>query len=232
MNINNILYCPLDLPPLPSSFTKENISQYYDFLPVTDPEEIRKISSRPGYKSALAWKIVFLRKLQNLPRNTSTWLTQFNDGDWQWTPVIKNNFPELIDWIETHLPFKTIKYSIALSSIGPVFEHSDMSNLTPQQFRDIAKLQDPSFYRLHLDGPLIENGFYVKNDTIGKQYTKQPESSPAWVMSSSYCTHGNDDKISENKILAYVMGDLDYDRHKKLVLQSYEKYRDYAILNQ
>ena len=54
MNISNILYCPLDLPPIPKSFTKENIGQYYDFFPVTDPEEIQKISSRPGYKSALA----------------------------------------------------------------------------------------------------------------------------------------------------------------------------------
>jgi hypothetical protein len=233
MNLNDILYCPLDLPPIPKTFTRENINSYYDFFPITDPKKIESMrnSNSTGYQSMLFWKIVFLRKLQGLPKNASTWVSQFNDGDWQWADVLKNNFPELINWIETNLPFKTFKYAIALSSIGTIPEHNDMSALTPRHIVDLAKLQDPSFYRLHLDGPLIDNGFYIKNDTVGKKYTQQPKDSPGWVMSSSHCNHGNDDNLSDNKILAYVMGDLDYDRHRELVIRSYEKYKEYAILN-
>jgi hypothetical protein len=71
----------------------------------------------------------------------------------------------------------------------------------------------------------------VSSDTTSKTYTKLPKDSPGWVMGATSCLHGNDDSVTGHKVLCYAMGDLDQDRHYELIERSYNKYKDFAVVD-
>jgi len=88
---------------------------------------------------------------------------------------------------------------------------------------------EPSIYRLLIDGNIHSNSFYVATMSAGKKYIKMPNDSPGWAMGCYSCAHGNDEKISNQKLLVYLMGDLDTEKHNDLIESSYAKYKDFAI---
>ena len=49
-------------------------------------------------------------------------------------------------------------------------------------------------------------------------------------MGSYSCAHGNDEADANQKLLLYVMGDLDLDRHRDLVERSAKIYKEYAVI--
>ena len=49
-------------------------------------------------------------------------------------------------------------------------------------------------------------------------------------MGTYSCAHGNDQSLSGQKLLLYVMGDLDTERHLDLIGRSYDKFKEYAIV--
>lgn len=231
IDLKKILYCPLDLPPIPKEITMDNISELYDYSPPTDQNTIDEWNKR-GLYSLTAWKVIKLRtKPEDEAQVKSRWFAQNEPGNWEWTAKAKMYTPGLIKWIEDNLPFKDIRYCTALSSVGTIKAHSDIPFNAPPEITDYHKGLEPSLYRLVLAGDLIENGFYVSSDNTPKTYTRLPEDSPGWTMSATRGLHGNDDHVSNHKVLCYAMGELDTDKHYDLIERSYLKYKEFAVVD-
>jgi hypothetical protein len=231
IDLKKILYCPLDLPPIPTEITMGNIESLYDYSPPNDPEVVDEWNKR-GLYSLTAWKVVKLRtKPEDESQVKSRWFAQHEPGNWEWTSKAKTYTPQLIKWIEDNLPFKDIRYCTALSSVGTIKAHSDIPFNAPPELLAYHRSLEPSLYRLVLAGNIIKDGFYVSSETTPKTYTQLPEPSPGWVMGATSGLHGNDDSISNHKVLCYAMGELDQDKHYALIERSYLKYKEFAIVD-
>lgn len=229
VNLANIIYCPLDLPCPPKELTLQTIDRLYEYHPPSDPAVVEQWNKQ-GLYSLTAWSVLKLRTKPNGEnKNKSRWFTQNEPGAWEWTETARSHAPGLIHWIEQYLPYKDLRYCIALSSVGTVKPHIDIPSNAPSDLVQYHKAHEPALYRIVLDGELINNGFYMVQ-TKQKKYVRVPNGSPGWVMNATSYMHGNDDQIRNRKILCYVMGELDKEKHYNLVTRSYAKYKEYAIV--
>jgi len=224
--MNKILYTPLDLPPIPKEITIDIIKNLYHYIPVqANVDRLRK--EKRFWMSE--WKILKLRVNSEIGTNQPHFRGQYSSGKYEWTKEAIEFMPSTIKWIEEFLPFKELKYIAALVSNGSVVSHTDVSHWTPPELVDKISKEDPSMYRFLLDGNIDRNSFFVENDKVGKIYTSLPNNSPGWAMSATACYHGNDQVESDKKLLLYVMGDLDVQKHTELIRRSVTKFRDYVI---
>lgn len=231
IDLKKILYCPLDLPPIPEEITLAKLDTLWDHRPPTDPATVNTWNAR-GFYSLTAWDVLKLRtRSEDDSRSKSRWFVQNEPGDWNWTEKALTHLPGLVKWLEDNLPFTSIRYCIALSSVGTIKPHSDIPHNAPQELLDYHKTIEPALYRIALSGNIIENGFYVKNENVPKTYTHLPKDAPGWIMGATSCLHGNDDNISNHKVLCYAMGELDKDKHYALIERSYLKYKDFAVVD-
>ena len=231
IDLKKIIYCPLDLPPLPKELTMENIQALYDHNPPTDPNTV-KAWNEQGLYSLTAWKVLKLRtKPEDKSVVKSRWFVQNEPGDWSWTDKALTHTPGLVKWIEDNLPYKDIRYCAALSSVGTIKAHSDIPFNASQELIDYHKQLEPSLYRIAIAGDIVDNGFYVSSESTAKTYTHLPKDAPGWTMGATSCLHGNDDDISNHKVLCYAMGELDKDKHYELIERSYLKYKDFAVVD-
>lgn len=225
--MNEILWCPIDIPPIPNELNLKTIGENYTFSPNVDVEIQKKLAAERKHHLYI-WDSFRLRV--PIEEVLEPYQTQVKNTDWAWTEEAKNLCPGLIEYIEKNLPFEKIKYVTAISSKGSVPMHYDLKENISQDEKDFYKKNDPCFYRLILDGKISEDSFYIYTKTLGKVYCRMPEDSPGWVMGSYSCGHGNDENTPNQKLLLYIMGDLDLDRHQSLVQRSYSKYKDYAVI--
>ena len=225
--MKNILWVPLDLPLPPKEITLENIKQFFDYIPNASTTEREQYSQQKQHYK-YAWNTFRLRAVSTVQ---GSWETQNDTSEWEWTAGALAHCPGLVDYINTYLPFKKIKAASIMSSTGVVPLHLDMHIDAPLSEKQNYLDNEPSVYRLLIDGEMHTNSFYVASPTVGKIYTTLPETSPGWAMGCYSCGHGNDEETPHQKILLYIMGDLDPIRHKELVERSLVKYKEYAVLS-
>lgn len=225
MNLNDILWVPLDLPLIPKELLLENVS--YTFVPNISDDEKEKLKEQKKHHLYVwnSFRIRVPKKETDQPYDI-----QVNDIEWDWSEEALTECPKLIEYIEKYLPFEKLKYVAAISSRGEVPMHFDHTEKISDKERDFYKSNDPCYYRFLLDGSINNDSFYVYTKRLGKQYCKMPNDSPGWAMGSYSCAHGNDESLSGRKLLLYVMGDLDKEKHRKLIERSYQRFRDYAII--
>ena len=225
--MKNILWVPLDLPPIKKEVTLENIGALFDYVPNASPEE-RIVLSKQRQHYKYAWNTFRLR----YPSSTRTdWEGQNLDDCWDWTDGAQKHCPNLVEYIVTQLPFKKLKAVSIMSSTGVVPLHLDMPlNATDSEKKNYVE-NEPSVYRLLIDGDMHKDSFYVASKSVGKRYVSLPASSPGWAMGCYSCGHGNDETVPHQKLLVYLMGDLDQNRHAELLNRSILKYKDFAILS-
>lgn len=225
MNLNDILWVPLDLPRVPEDLSLENIS--YTFIPDLDKDQETQLREQRKHH-LYVWNSFRIR----IPKNSvdQPYETQVDDIEWTWSDDALIRCPNLIKYIEAYLPFKKLKYTAAISSRGEVPIHFDHKENIPDKERDFYKQSDPCYYRILLDGTINDSTFYVYTKTLGKKYCKLPENSPGWAMGSYSCAHGNDESLSGQKLLLYVMGDLNIEKHQELIERSYNKFKEYSIV--
>ena len=225
MNFNKILYVPLDLPIIPKDLLLENIS--YTFVPENNFVKTEELKLKRKHH-LYVWNSFRLR----IPENSvdQPYETQMDDIEWAWSYDALLRCPNLIKYIETYLPFKKLKYIAAISSRGEVPMHFDHKENISEEERQFYKQSDPCYYRILLDGTINDDTFYVYTKTLGKKYCKLPDNSPGWAMGSYSCAHGNDESLSGQKLLLYVMGDIDIEKHQELIGRSYDKFKEYAIV--
>ena len=226
MTNNNILWLPLDLPPIDKELTFDKIKKHYSYVRNLDLNEIKEYQEKKQHH-LYAWD-VFKIRIPNAPAK-EVYKSQSYDISWNWTHQAKILCPNLIKYIETHLPFKKIKYVTAINSKGKIPLHFDHTEECLDGEKQYYRNHDPCFYRLILDGKINVKSFYVYTKSLGKIYCVMPDLSPGWVMGSYSCAHGNDEEVSNQKLILYVMGDLDEELHRQLIDRSYLKYKKYSI---
>lgn len=227
MSTNNILWVPLDLPPVPKDLTLEKLENLYSFKPQVDNDTKAQLAQEKKHH-LYVWDSFRIHVPSD--KHDQPYETQVDDIEWSWTKEAREHCPNLIKYIKENLPFKKFKYITAISSKGSVPMHYDLTESISDQEKDYYKTNDPCFYRLVLDGTMHQQSFYVYTKTMGKVYCRMPTDSPGWIMGSYSCGHGNDEEAANQKLLLYIMGDLDLNKHQGLVARSYDRYKDYAIV--
>jgi hypothetical protein len=227
--MNNILWVPLDLPLPPKELTLKKLQDHYTFVPNLSEKD--RIDLEKQKKHHLyAWNSFRIHVPSGETENP--YETQVDDVNWNWTTEAQNICPQLIAYIKQHLPFKKFKYITAISSNGSVPLHLDLTDNLTEEEKLYYKENDPCFYRLLLDGEMHKDSFYVYTKSLGKVYCTVPDSSPGWAMGSYSCAHGNDETVPNQKLLLYVMGDLDLERHQDLIDRSHKIYKEFAVVKE
>lgn len=211
----------------PRELTLEKLKDHYTFVPDISEEQRLELEQKRKHH-LYVWNSFRIHVPNDHIGNP--YETQVEDFAWHWTKEAKTLCPQLIDYIKLNLPFQRLKYITAISSNGSVPMHLDLRNDIDQEEKNYYRDNDPCFYRLLLDGALHKDSFYVYTNTLGKIYCTLPESSPGWAMGSYSCAHGNDEDDANQKLLLYVMGDLDLDRHRDLVERSAKIYKEFAVI--
>lgn len=225
MNLNDILWVPLDLPAVPKDLTLKNIS--YTFVPKFNRDQIQKLELEKKHH-LYAWNSFIIRS--PVRYSYKAYSSQLDDIEWKYTDEALIACPNLLKYIEDNLPYKNLKFIAAISSRGAVPMHFDHTENISEIEKEFYKINDPCYYRILLDGSVNDKTLYVYTKPLGKKYCKLPANSPGWAMGSYSCAHGNDELLSEKKLLLYVMGDLDIGKHRSLIERSYDKFKDHAIV--
>jgi len=227
--MNNILWVPLDLPLPPRELTLEKLQEHYTFVPNISDQDKAELEKQKKHH-LYAWNSFRI----HIPDQevSNPYETQVDNFNWSWTSQAIELCPNLIEYIKNYLPFKKFKYITAISSNGAVPLHLDLTDNISEEEKLSYKDNDPCFYRLLLDGEIHRDSFYVYTKSLGKIYCTLPDSSPGWAMGSYSCAHGNDEAVPNQKLLLYVMGDLDVERHNELIDRSYKIYKDFAVVKE
>jgi hypothetical protein len=227
MDYKKLLWVPLDLPPIEKEITLANIQNFYNYVPtVTEDERTQYAKQKQHYK--YAWNTF---RLRSAAQDSVSWENQNLTKEWSWTEDAITHCPKLVSYIDKYLPFKQLKAASIMSSNGSVPAHLDMPLTAAYDEKKNYLEHEPSVYRLLIDGSIHDNSFYVATVSAGKKYITMPLESPGWAMGCYSCAHGNDEKVPNQKLLVYLMGDLDTEKHNALIEASYNKYKDLAIVS-
>jgi len=166
-------------------------------------------------------------------------------------PIKDGAHPELVDYANTHFPFTgTVLFKLVRANVD-VKPHVDDNyvdyygpkkdyNTITREFRDHQLATEPCGYRMTIEGdrkslyltdgePSLVDGKLVYGEITQHIDTEVPESTDCFALKSYGSMHGvkKTDKDS-NRLLLFVVGWLDLDRHTELVNRSYEKYKEYV----
>jgi hypothetical protein len=167
-------------------------------------------------------------------------------------PIRKNVHPELVNYVQTYFPFTEITLLKLVRANKDVKPHVDDSyvdykgpskdyNLISKEFRDHQVETDPCGYRLVIAGdrkslyvcdgaPNVVDGELIYGEHTNKKYCEMPADTDCFVLKSYGSMHGVDKTINdENRLLLFVIGWLDTEKHTNLIKKSMRKYNKYAI---
>lgn len=156
-----------------------------------------------------------------------------------WLPDAQERFPRLIEFIETHMPFRSICMAkIHLWNTPQLQVHVDIGkhDWPGLEFYRHQYMMAPCGYRIILNGEADTEEdrtlYYLKfPDTPEKdwKWARLPEDTNTFVHSSIDSLHGARYRPGQNRMTLLVHGWMDEDRHWEILRRSYDKYRDYAI---
>jgi len=167
-------------------------------------------------------------------------------------PIKENVHSELVNYVQTHFPFTEITLLKLVRANKDVKPHVDDSyvdykgpskdyNLISKEFRDHQLDTDPCGYRMVIAGdrkslyvcngaPNIIDENLVYGENTNKKYCEVPIDTDCFVLKSYGSMHGVDKTIDDdNRLLLFVIGWLDKEKHNKLITQSIRKYKKYMI---
>lgn len=139
-----------------------------------------------------------------------------------------STYPEFSDWID-NFPYKTIrniKFNIQNSS---VHVHTDFTK--PEENLELYRNNvenEPCGYRVLLSGKRFASMFVMDGDT--KIYTVMPYETDVYILGHTSTYHGVDEEPGRETLFLHI--EIDPIKHEELVMRSYDKYKDYAILKQ
>lgn len=172
------------------------------------------------------------------------------NGQWYWKDNAKEHLPELIKFIEA-LPLRYLGYVSIFSNNDFVKPHHDLVSKTPEspvvkrcKFKDYdwegynfmqneyaeeCELHEPSSYRIILAGDRSTSFFVCKHDAQDeKKYGNLPKTTDTFAFNTTGCLHGADK--NKDKLLVFISGWLDFDKHNVLVQKSLSKYEKDTII--
>ena len=140
--------------------------------------------------------------------------------------TLREKYVELDSWFNL-LPCTSILKLKLNVQIGPVVAHVDIEPTKWLEEEEFSKWisQEPTGYRVLISGQRTNTLFTVLNDK--KIYPIIPEDTDTYVFHSSSFLHGVED--DPGRKLVYLNLEIDESKHQKLLEDSLNKYRDYAI---
>lgn len=210
MNANHDLtYCPIDLPRYES---QGEISRNFDV----------KVVNAVGAQD----RLVSIYSEDGLPYHTAR----------PWLEGTREKFPRLIEYIETHLPYRSICIAKILRSTNNLGWHVDIGRFdAPEKhFYDYQYENSPCAYRVVLEGQYEEVLYYAAYHDLPKDKwicSRLPDSTNVFVHGCD-SIHRTSYDFSINRYILFIHGYLDLDRHRELLDRSRKKYADYVITYQ
>ena len=170
-----------------------------------------------------------------------------------WTESALEKYPELIEYITKEFPFKYLVYVKLLRANVDVGPHEDGNYIEfkgsnknyntisksylqhqldtePCGYRMIIKGNRKNLYMCDYDEYTDEPFVLQKGKLIGKRYCTLPETTDCFVLQTNNSPHGVD-KIAndDNRLLLFVIGKLDNEKHDALINRSEEIYSEYVV---
>lgn len=231
-----LAFLPIDIPSAPY-----NEKTYWNFF------------DKYYKRGVLRWNTVVIRGNRYADKTgiKSAAIKYVRNGQWYWTDEVLKELPDLINMIES-LPFRYISYVSLMSNHETVPPHQDFVhksedspvvksgskypydwegyNYLQKEYEAESAIAEPSNYRILLCGERNKSFFVCRNHNLdGKTYCQLPSNTDTFAFNNTECFHGAD-LPSERKLLVFISAWLDFEKHKKLINKSLEKYRDSAVI--
>lgn len=171
----------------------------------------------------------FLREVEPLVVSQTKWADYWDAADisHEFLQTLREKYAELDSWFDL-LPCKSILKLKLNVQIGPIAIHLDIDrNKWLDEIETFNKWLsvEPVGYRVLISGAKENTLFTVLNNK--KVYPTIPEDTDTYVFHSSSFLHGVED--DPGRKLLYMNLEIDESKHQKLLEDSLNKYRDYAI---
>ncbi|MEY4332448.1 MAG: hypothetical protein RLZZ196_1186 [Bacteroidota bacterium] len=197
-------------------FLHKGISPYWDTVPV-----LGRLENEEWYNIDLLLDVIKTKTVYTGKK--AKYLNNFD-----------KEFPELVDIIE-QLPFKEISYAVLFKQTSEVKPHMDRAKdeifdtTLIREGGDVRALDlEPKRYNILLTKHSYKS-FYV-SETIDSQliYPVIPKNRACFAFSNDEHYHGAN-FVGENKIMLFLSGSLDKEKHIKLISKSLSKYSSEVI---
>ena len=165
--------------------------------------------------------------------------------------ILKPVHTELVDYIKEYFPFDSITLLKLIRANRDVAAHVDDSytayrgpkdncRLISEKYRQHQLDTEPCGYRMIIAGdrsslylsdgnPEIKDGQLIYDQITTKKYCNVPETTDSFVLKSYGSMHGVDRTPGDdNRLLVFVIGWLDAERHQALIKKSEEVYKDHV----
>ena len=144
----------------------------------------------------------------------------------QITQEVTDTIPELVNWLNL-FPYKSIRNIKINYQIDTVPTHIDFTRpLDEPELHKNNLANEPCGYRVLISGKRA-NALYIENKDK-KIYTTLPEETDVYVLGHTNAPHGVDYEPGRNTMFMHF--EIDKEQHEKLLISSYDKYKEYAIL--
>ncbi len=198
--MSKLLWCPIDVPPVPN---KEKL--------------IEELTNKTESGNFYFWKFYKITEERS------------NDiGPYDVVEIkkeIKQNFPELVEWIEM-FPYKSIRNIKVNLQQEAAVPHCDFTK--PELEPDLWKNNndnDPCGYRVLLSGSRKDTLYLYENGK--KIYCELPEDTDTYVLNHATGEHGVESDT--NRVTIFMHLEIDPEQHKLLLERSLAKFSDFAI---
>jgi hypothetical protein len=159
---------------------------------------------------------------------------------------------ELVEYVAEHFPFTGVVLMKLIRANRDVKPHVDDNyldydgprkdfNAITREFRDHQLNTEPCGYRMIIEGdrkslyltdgePTVIDGKLTYGEVTQHIPTEVPESTDCFALKSYGSMHGvNKTENDDNRLLLFVVGWLDTDRHTALIEKSVGTYHDHVV---
>ena len=163
-----------------------------------------------------------------------------------WNAHAKEKYPELLEWIDSYLPFENKFYIRLARSTGNVAPHVD-GNKTEAPYKHHMTItqemlnnqlaNEPIGYRFIVNGSrdtlymCTEYDYSKDMSNQSKTYCTIPNETDTFLINNNTQPHGVDVKegIDDDRIVGFILGEVDVLAHRNLIKISTNKYKKYQV---
>jgi len=192
------------------------------FLPIDIPFDNSLIKYIDAHKYEFTFSTWNVMKLTKQTENYA--VSDFNDhvkDKWNDIIIYLNNYFPYVEYI--NVKFHQSKKNIATPA------HIDLVH--PEKNIEFKKhLQDnePCGYRIFIKGD--RSKFYIINSAEKKIHCSFPNDTNVFIIRHADGIHGSEP--DNNRIVLFLSGLIDKDKHEEILKRSKEKYKDYIIYDE
>ena len=163
-----------------------------------------------------------------------------------WTARARQLYPQIVDWVETHVPCDELYYIRIARARSAIPPHIDGNEVNPthkhhlairQETRDYLLEHEPVGYRFQIAGTRDKMYMCAEHDYTrdmswqNKTQCYLPEDTDSFVLRNQDQPHGVDEDV-EPRLVGFILGKPNAQRHNQLLEKSINKYSEHVIRKQ